>query len=509
MPIQYYKPDWFNNRPPQARAKIAPKHIVVFPPPAPKASSPTFGDAIFVDYDLDFGTADAEVSSEGVGEGVDADDEGEGDVVGSEDSDEDAETSDTGSVASFIDDEGASDGEQDDGVRVKYLNRGEHSNVYMGMDLATAHGELVAVKVIEKRDPYDLYHASELVTIQQEFIDEVTALSSLNHPNILQIFAIYFKDAYNTQNHRCSAQFVVQEFMRGGTLSQYMHTESERQWHEWVPLGLSQAVARHITHQIFRALAYMHSLGIAHRNLHPDNILLSKDKQPVVKISGLAWAERYQPKNFAESIFQLEPSCDEYLAPEIIIPKPSHYSSDVCANSWSAGILLLLNSAWRVLYHDRNNVSCLRWDELDALAVAPSRSDQTYPTTLPDDALALAEDGTVIVYGLSPAAYHRSLAQAPPSAPDTSENGGVIADDRITVPINGLPLSAHLELAKDALADGVRLAEDGPDFLRQLLRDAPIERLSITDALEHLWLKNRKPVFPNVVGPDSEGKAHL
>ncbi|KAJ7659477.1 hypothetical protein B0H17DRAFT_1212871 [Mycena rosella] len=40
-----------------------------------------FGDAVFADYDLDFGTADAEASNEGVGEGIDADDEGEGDIV--------------------------------------------------------------------------------------------------------------------------------------------------------------------------------------------------------------------------------------------------------------------------------------------------------------------------------------------------------------------------------------------------------------------------------------------
>ncbi|KAJ6526850.1 hypothetical protein DFH09DRAFT_1328341 [Mycena vulgaris] len=61
-----------------------------------------------------FTQADAEASTEG----ADADDEGEGDIVGSEDSDEEGESSDDGSVAFqlFIDDAGASDAEQDDAM---------------------------------------------------------------------------------------------------------------------------------------------------------------------------------------------------------------------------------------------------------------------------------------------------------------------------------------------------------------------------------------------------------
>ncbi|KAJ7468154.1 hypothetical protein FB451DRAFT_1369170 [Mycena latifolia] len=43
-----------------------------------------------------------------------ADAEGEGDIIGSEDSDDEGETSDTGSIASFINNDGTSDGEQDD-----------------------------------------------------------------------------------------------------------------------------------------------------------------------------------------------------------------------------------------------------------------------------------------------------------------------------------------------------------------------------------------------------------
>jgi hypothetical protein len=115
MPIQYYDPDWYNNRPPQARAKFEAKLVVVFPPNSKDFFSrrgdntlsveeltAKYGEDVFANYDLDFGKADAEASGEG-NDLDDADDEGEGDIIGSEDSDEEAESSDIGSVTSFID----------------------------------------------------------------------------------------------------------------------------------------------------------------------------------------------------------------------------------------------------------------------------------------------------------------------------------------------------------------------------------------------------------------------
>ncbi|KAJ6628552.1 hypothetical protein B0H10DRAFT_2209467 [Mycena sp. CBHHK59/15] len=109
-----------------ARAKIAAKLLVVFPPDSHDFFSccgnntlsvdeltEKYGETVFAAYDLDFGKADTSVSTKSF-DG--ADDEGEGDDIGSEDSDEESESSDVGSVASVIAEDSAPDSEEDDSM---------------------------------------------------------------------------------------------------------------------------------------------------------------------------------------------------------------------------------------------------------------------------------------------------------------------------------------------------------------------------------------------------------
>lgn len=122
MPIQYYSPSYFNNLPPQIRAQLAAKLIVCSPPGTTdffsrrgedaKSSieqlTEKYGEAVFADYDLDFAPEEDDPDVLSDEENVDIDEEGEGDSVGSQDSDEDAGESDAGSVKDFFDDAGAS-----------------------------------------------------------------------------------------------------------------------------------------------------------------------------------------------------------------------------------------------------------------------------------------------------------------------------------------------------------------------------------------------------------------
>lgn len=171
----------------------------------------------------------------------------------------------------------------------------------------------------------------------------------------------------------------------------------------------------------------------------------------------------------------------------------------------------LLKSAWRELRHSYNNVARLRWDELETrLRPAPVVSEFHFPVTVAEDALFLAEDGTLTVHCMSTAEYARLLNEA--------HDG--LCSNNITLSAEGRPLAQRRLLGQIARRSWktvrisclcVRVTPElltriGLDLLKRLLRDNPAARLSIRDALAHPWLKNHKPVYPDVVDVDSKAR---
>lgn len=55
--------------------------------------------------------------------------------------------------------------------------------------------------------------------------------------------------------------------------------------------GVSELDASEIARQMCEAVAYLHSRGVCHRDLKPDNVLLTNGESPVVKISDFGLAK--------------------------------------------------------------------------------------------------------------------------------------------------------------------------------------------------------------------------
>ncbi|KAJ7728031.1 kinase-like domain-containing protein [Mycena olivaceomarginata] len=108
--------------------------------------------------------------------------------------------------------------------RVNYIHRGADGNVYKAIDMQTSR--VVAIRVLEMRDPYDLYTPADLVRLQEDFVERVNLAVTLHHPHIVEILAVYYKGATNRQN------LVARELMAGGTLSDYLSRVDERQWRD-------------------------------------------------------------------------------------------------------------------------------------------------------------------------------------------------------------------------------------------------------------------------------------
>lgn len=116
-----------------------------------------------------------------------------------------------------------------------------------------AHDTKLDRNVALKRLPADVAGHDRV----RRFIQEAKAASALNHPNILTIYEIDEID---------SEQFIVTEFIEGQTLRDRVRT-GPLQPREAIDVGI----------QVASALQATHNVGIVHRDIKPDNIMLRSD----------------------------------------------------------------------------------------------------------------------------------------------------------------------------------------------------------------------------------------
>jgi serine/threonine protein kinase/Tfp pilus assembly protein PilF len=116
----------------------------------------------------------------------------------------------------------------------------------------------------------------------RRFVQEAKAASALNHPNILTIYEIDEID---------SEQFIATEFIDGETLHDRIRTAL-----------LKPAEALDIGIQIASALSATHSVGIVHRDIKPDNVMLRRDGIVKVLDFGLAKLTRERQTSQTDSL---------------------------------------------------------------------------------------------------------------------------------------------------------------------------------------------------------------
>jgi serine/threonine protein kinase len=120
----------------------------------------------------------------------------------------------------------------------------------------------------------------------RRFVQEAKAASALNHPNILTIYEIDEID---------SEQFIATEFIDGETLR------------DRIRLGAFTAIeALEIGIQVASALSATHSVGIIHRDIKPDNIMLRPDGIVKVLDFGLAKLSRERETTDTDSLAPTE-----------------------------------------------------------------------------------------------------------------------------------------------------------------------------------------------------------
>src|SRR6185436_5541270 len=170
---------------------------------------------------------------------------------------------------------------------------------------------VVAVKVLHK-------HLSEYQEARDRFEREAQAVAKLRHENILEIFDYSGAEAAEA----FGSSYIVTEFIDGQTLKQVI---TDR------PVGFPEVGAM-IVLQICRALAHAHSVGILHRDVKPENVMIRSDG--VVKLMDFGISHMVDLERLTVTGQLL--GSPAYMAPEHVEGRPLDFRTDVFA----AGIVL-------------------------------------------------------------------------------------------------------------------------------------------------------------------------
>lgn len=190
---------------------------------------------------------------------------------------------------------------------LRILGSGTTSSVYLAHDPATARE--VAVKLFSIDQSADREQAT---LIRKFFLTEVLLAQKLRHPNIVQIYDAAVDD---------TKAYIAMEYVPGSTLDKYCQPGSLLDF---------KRVAE-ILQIVCGALDYAQQHGVIHRDIKPDNILLSENLEPKVSDFGSALNLDNVRVSQVEGV-----GSPAYMSPEQIQGEPLTSRSDM----FSLGMVL-------------------------------------------------------------------------------------------------------------------------------------------------------------------------
>ncbi len=178
------------------------------------------------------------------------------------------------------------------------LGSGGMAKVYLVHDEVLDRN--VALKVLRKQFAEDEGFA-------ERFKREARSAASLSHPKLVQV--------YDRGEAEDGASYIAMEYVPGGTLKERIA--------EGGPLAPAEAAG--IASQVADALAVAHGRGIVHRDIKPQNVLLTASGEAKVADFGIARAAS------ATTISQtsLVLGTASYMSPEQAVGKPATPKSDL------------------------------------------------------------------------------------------------------------------------------------------------------------------------------------
>ena len=228
----------------------------------------------------------------------------------------------------------------------RFIGGGTFGTVYLAVNLDT--GGLMAVKEIRFQE------LSSTPSLYKQIHDEMNVMEMLRHPNIVEYYGI--------EVHRDKV-YIFEEYCQGGSLAQLLeHGRIE-----------DEVVVQVYALQMLEGLMYLHSKGVVHRDIKPDNILL--DHMGVIKFVDFGAAKVLSkssrtlqrsrkpgvvPPNSALGARQSLQGTPMYMSPEVI--KGEARGRFGAMDVWSLGCVVLecatgsrpwsqLDNEWAIMFH--------------------------------------------------------------------------------------------------------------------------------------------------------------
>ena len=183
---------------------------------------------------------------------------------------------------------------------IKILGSGGMAEVFLAED--SMLDKLIAIKILKR----ELINNRESV---RYFKNEAEVISHLSHPNIVEVYDVGMFDGH---------PYIVMEYVEGRSLGKIIRENA-----------LDPEMAFGILIQAMRALRAAHRHAIIHRDVKPENILVSEEGR--VKLMDFGIARTMAPRLTAAAAFSSTAGRPASRARRSPMPRPSTVSTPMTA----------------------------------------------------------------------------------------------------------------------------------------------------------------------------------